>query len=657
MDALDNQSTVKAIVERRFNVKISEKWFVKSVCHWIVHCCGYDTLEWYLFGTKWLQRPHRISECLGFLKPILRGSASAVRQDHVVDIVCYQLLLNDLKLVCSGHGSLPPQVALMHKKIVRGEYMLQLEAINNIGSSSSRQPTEAQEDDPFLEPMETNASPGWSRMFKLLLTDGVQHVPAIEFLPISALHAKIPIGTTKLLIRDVRVRRGIIQLTPTNTTVLEIKNSDGSSNAHFVEVDSATLQLLHSNSGQTGSRAAGGSSRPTPSSTNKNLRVAPAAGSSAHNPSTSSSTSTTHSGSTAKSAEPAAAFDDDFDLEDGFLDDLSQDESPQPAVKTTTLTPPFSRVQRLPASPQKVSTPQNLCTPVSSSTSFVSVQSASSSSTSSSISSSSPSRTAARPRSSARTQSVSKKELREYCRRTWGSDWFKSSKTERLEQARSKCRGHDGTNPANRAPAVDFDDDFEDDFNEIDFDFHDFGDTAGPHDQKASANQSCADNEVNDFPDSNDFVDRSMDDGEPDQDELDMLEEVPEGLNPVTTRGPSTPQRAQAVNEIASGSLDPAPKSEMVYSALADIPAGTTGRVLVKLLNVVKLEATETGYDCHLRVRDAHSTTNMALSDDLLTEGIGAPSFVYSSTRDELRALKRKPVKSLSKQEVGRRRA
>ena len=111
------------------------------------------------------------------------------------------------------------------------------------------------------------------------------------------------------------------------------------------------------------------------------------------------------------------------------------------------------------------------------------------------------------------------------------------------------------------------------------------------------------------------------------------------------------------MNEIASGSLDPAPKSEMVYSALADIPAGTTGRVLVKLLNVVKLEATETGYDCHLRVRDAHSTTNMALSDDLLTEGIGAPSFVYSSTRDELRALKRKPVKSLSKQEVGRRRA
>lgn len=365
----------------------------------------------------------------------------------------------------------------MHKQIVRGEYMLQLEAITNIGSSSSRQPTEAQEDDPFLEPMETNAPPGWSRMFKLLLTDGVQHVPAIEFLPISALHAKIPIGTTKLLIRDVRVRRGIVQLTPTNTTVLEVKNSDGLSNEHFVEVDSATLQLLHSNSGRTGSArsgSGGGSSRPeaqpppASSSTNRSLvRAAPAAasvaaGPSAHDPKgTSSSTSTTHSGGSntaANRAEPAAAaFDDDFDLEDGFLDDLSQDESPQPALKATTLTPAVSRApprEGLPANTAQttVSTPQNLCTPMSSSASFVSVQSSSSSSsstpTSSSFSSSGPTKESARSRSSARTQSVSKKDLREYCRRTWGSDWFKASKAERLEQARSACR-REGVNPTN----------------------------------------------------------------------------------------------------------------------------------------------------------------------------------------------------------------
>lgn len=90
----------------------------------------------------------------------------------------------------------------------------------------------------------------------------------------------------------------------------------------------------------------------------------------------------------------------------------------------------------------------------------------------------------------------------------------------------------------------------------------------------------------------------------------------------------------------------------MVYSALSDIPAGTTGRVLVTLVKVVKFEATETGYDCHVRVRDAQSTTRMVLSDDLLTEGIGAPSFVFSSARDEMKALKRKPVKSLSKQEA-----
>lgn len=80
---------------------------------------------------------------------------------------------------------------------------------------------------------------------------------------------------------------------------------------------------------------------------------------------------------------------------------------------------------------------------------------------------------------------------------------------------------------------MNYDDDFDDDFNEIDFDFDDVGDTSGSRDQKESANHGSSEKEVNDFPDCNDFVDGMMDEaGEPDQDELDMLEEVPEGLNP-----------------------------------------------------------------------------------------------------------------------------
>ena len=149
------------------------------------------------------------------------GSSTLVRQDHVVEIVCYQLMLNDLKLTCTGAGILPPQVSLMHRTIVSGEYFLQVDAIKNIGSTSSRQPADGLDDDPFLEPVVTDVQAGWGRMFKLLLTDGVQYVPAVEFKPIPALHVGLAVGTTKLLVRDARVRRGVLHLIPANTTVLD----------------------------------------------------------------------------------------------------------------------------------------------------------------------------------------------------------------------------------------------------------------------------------------------------------------------------------------------------------------------------------------------------------------------------------------------------
>ena len=200
-----------------------------------------------------------------------------------------------MKLVCDGSGPLPEGIALKHREILKGEYLLQLEVISNIGASLSRY-SEDNKDDDFIEPEDTDAPPGPTRMFKMLLTDGVQYVPAIEFLPIPALHAAIAVGTTKLLVKDVRIRRGIMQLTPACVRVLEVQSEQAASNAHFVPVDPRAVNLLHRNTG---------SSPPVNRAT--------------------SASSTNNATVPGSAAAADIDFETDFDLDDDILAEMSQE--------------------------------------------------------------------------------------------------------------------------------------------------------------------------------------------------------------------------------------------------------------------------------------------------------------------------------------------
>ncbi|KAL4420941.1 hypothetical protein ABPG77_004570 [Micractinium sp. CCAP 211/92] len=100
---------------------------------------------------------------------------------------------------CTAHLT-----AALHNTTLRGKFLLQADEILNIGAAVRER---------------YNGHDGNGRCLKLLLTDGVQQVAALEYRPIAALRATTPAGT-KLLLRDVPVRRGMMLLTPQNCSVL-----------------------------------------------------------------------------------------------------------------------------------------------------------------------------------------------------------------------------------------------------------------------------------------------------------------------------------------------------------------------------------------------------------------------------------------------------
>ncbi|EFN57844.1 hypothetical protein CHLNCDRAFT_51164 [Chlorella variabilis] len=146
-------------------------------------------------------QPAWLTSCVAHLQASAPGFA-ALPVQHKAKHVLQQLLHSDLNQC--GAAALPQEVQALHDTVLPGKLVLQVDEVVNIGVAVRER---------------YSGNDGSSRCLKLLLTDGVQHVAAMEYRPTPALHSAMPAGT-KLVVQGAAVRRGILLLTPQTCAVL-----------------------------------------------------------------------------------------------------------------------------------------------------------------------------------------------------------------------------------------------------------------------------------------------------------------------------------------------------------------------------------------------------------------------------------------------------
>ncbi|XP_063895218.1 recQ-mediated genome instability protein 1-like [Helicoverpa armigera] len=124
-----------------------------------------------------------------------------------------QWLLNDLKDICPG--SLPANLKGEMKTVLNGNFVLQINAVIDIGTPAYQQYLKLQRVNMENVEATTNYEDKISshRMLKLYLTDGVQEICGLEYKPMRNLSADITPGCKILIKGPVDCRRGQLLLT------------------------------------------------------------------------------------------------------------------------------------------------------------------------------------------------------------------------------------------------------------------------------------------------------------------------------------------------------------------------------------------------------------------------------------------------------------
>ncbi|KAI7842146.1 hypothetical protein COHA_004170 [Chlorella ohadii] len=145
--------------------------------------------------------PQWLAACVNFLQGARPGFGGAPLSAQA-KAVLQQLLAADLNQC--GAPSLPPGVQGLHDTTLPGKLLLQVDEVFNIGAAVRER---------------YSGNDGGQRCLKLLLTDGVQQVAAVEYRHTPALHSAMPAGC-KLVVQGAAVRRGMLLLTPQCCAVL-----------------------------------------------------------------------------------------------------------------------------------------------------------------------------------------------------------------------------------------------------------------------------------------------------------------------------------------------------------------------------------------------------------------------------------------------------
>mmetsp|Transcript_28902 Transcript_28902/g.44708 ORF Transcript_28902/g.44708 Transcript_28902/m.44708 type:complete len:197 (-) Transcript_28902:1677-2267(-) len=150
--------------------------------------------------------PEWVEACVDFIK---ESDPSSVRNEDVLLKKVYdQLLFSDLSEI--GLPCLPPNVSQLHAEFLKGPFFLQIDEILNIGEAN-----------------ETRDQESNKRCLKVKMSDGTQSFYGFEYRRVPDFHVNMKPGT-KVLLREVMMRRGLAMLQPERIDMLggEVENPE-----------------------------------------------------------------------------------------------------------------------------------------------------------------------------------------------------------------------------------------------------------------------------------------------------------------------------------------------------------------------------------------------------------------------------------------------
>ncbi|KAL1916922.1 uncharacterized protein VTP21DRAFT_5119 [Calcarisporiella thermophila] len=120
--------------------------------------------------------------------------------------------------------ALPPNIQSLHQTVLTGAVILQVNDLMEIGASAQTLLNIATSSVPirqvYKERDESGEQIEYPRsMLKLVLTDGYQEVQGMEYKPLTELNLQSLLGI-KIVVRQARILRGVLLLSPENVTVL-----------------------------------------------------------------------------------------------------------------------------------------------------------------------------------------------------------------------------------------------------------------------------------------------------------------------------------------------------------------------------------------------------------------------------------------------------
>ncbi|KAF9793546.1 hypothetical protein SFRURICE_005990 [Spodoptera frugiperda] len=151
-----------------------------------------------------------LSGCVEYLS---EDTENNYTEDDIKKLAKEQWLLNDLKEICPG--SLPVNLNGQMKTVLNGRFVLQINAVMDIGTPAYQQYLKLQKVNMENVEATTNYEDKISshRMLKLYMTDGVQEITALEYKPMRNLSCDITPGCKVLVKGPVECRRGQLLLT------------------------------------------------------------------------------------------------------------------------------------------------------------------------------------------------------------------------------------------------------------------------------------------------------------------------------------------------------------------------------------------------------------------------------------------------------------
>ncbi|XP_022126852.2 recQ-mediated genome instability protein 1 [Pieris rapae] len=177
--------------------------------------CTINIVRAFLASNHMLVDNEWLSGCVEFLI-----EDNSHTETEIKNLAKEQWLLNDLKDICPG--SLPGNLKNQHKTTLSGRFVLQINAVVDIGTPAYQQYLKLQKVNTENIEATTKFDDKVSnhRMIKLYMTDGVQDVTGIEYKPMRNLSCDITPGCKVLVKGPIECRRGMMLLTESSVELL-----------------------------------------------------------------------------------------------------------------------------------------------------------------------------------------------------------------------------------------------------------------------------------------------------------------------------------------------------------------------------------------------------------------------------------------------------